>query len=417
MTQAVALSGGPDSLCAAAHMPPGLALIVDHGLRPDSRREAERAADQARALGHQPKILTWDHERDQSRDQKSNQRGDSEKVFKIDAFKTEASKTKVPRTQAAYRAGRYALLAGACHRYGIDRLWTGHQGDDQAETLLLRMSMGSGLMGLSGMAQSTWLGNTRLYRPLLTKSKSDILRWLKDRGLSATYDPSNGDPAYPRVAWRGALTLRPEMRAHLSALSRDMGQIRNRVLQDIPQHEVRVHGPGILTLGGQICTLNRALLHELLAACVRWIGGRVFAPLDRVIDFVQTPPRSRAQIATGSTLISWRRDLQVFTLVPEVREDVQKTLGATGDSALVSDQVHSDQVNSNLMDMDQMASTSVDMDLVRRAASKIAKRQWETNAGLWLPGNQQKYGGLILGDRPRFDHEYATNLTDFCFKD
>ena len=49
------------------------------------------------------------------------------------------------------RSARYAALANWAGEAGIDAIALGHTCDDQAETFLLRLSRGSGLVGLAGM--------------------------------------------------------------------------------------------------------------------------------------------------------------------------------------------------------------------------------------------------------------------------
>ena len=53
--------------------------------------------------------------------------------------------------QQGARIARYAALAGWCDRGGLGALATGHQLDDQAETLVMRLNRGSGLAGLAGI--------------------------------------------------------------------------------------------------------------------------------------------------------------------------------------------------------------------------------------------------------------------------
>ena len=367
MTSAVAFSGGPDSLCSAHLLSRGYAFIVDHGLRATSGSEAETAAKQAQDLGLEPKILTW-------------------------------LPQETPRTQAAYRAGRYALLAQACQTHQVDELWMGHHLDDQCETLMLRLSMGSGLMGLSGMAAKTWIGNARLIRPLLGVTKDQILERLKSLGEDWISDPSNQNRAYPRVMWRAYLTENPDLKAKLSDLGRGVGGLRNQSLASIPSRAVQVMAPGVLRLDESAQDLAPSVLYELLSACVRWVGGRAFSNVSDLVHFVQKPGHSGQSVGTGGTLTSWQRKLQAFTMVPEVRApEVER------------------EATSDLLD--RVDPSMVDMKLVQRAVPLLQRRQAESEAGLWFPGKQSRNGGLIVGEIPRFDHEFATKSTPLPWED
>src|SRR3990172_5669872 len=129
----LAVSGGPDSTALmvlaacwrdALKRPPRLiAITVDHGLRKESKAEAAAVARLARKLKIAHRTLRW--------------RG-----------------TKpASGLQQAARAARYRLLGEAARSLGASSILTAHTLDDQAETVLLRMSRGSGITGLAAMAR------------------------------------------------------------------------------------------------------------------------------------------------------------------------------------------------------------------------------------------------------------------------
>lgn len=62
-----------------------------------------------------------------------------------------------------------------CTEYGYQRIATGHNADDNEETLLLNLLRGSGSRGLRGME----LDNGRVIRPLLHLSRAEILELLE----------------------------------------------------------------------------------------------------------------------------------------------------------------------------------------------------------------------------------------------
>ena len=124
----VAVSGGPDSLAllllAAAARPGDLeAATVDHGLRPESRAEAEQVADICRAAWASPHSVL--------------------------AIEWDLPPTSAIQEQA--RAVRYGALAQWMRERELTALLTAHHLDDQAETLLMRLNRGSGVRGLGGM--------------------------------------------------------------------------------------------------------------------------------------------------------------------------------------------------------------------------------------------------------------------------
>jgi tRNA(Ile)-lysidine synthase len=175
----LAVSGGPDS-SALMHAAAALGAIVrvatvDHGLRPDSRAEAEEVGRSAQALGLPHTILAW----------------------------TGAK----PGTglQEAARAARYRLLAAHAAATGVARILTGHTQDDQAETVLLRLAAGSGPAGLAGMrAERALAPGILLGRPFLHLPKATLVAWCEARGIATVRDPSNADPRFARGRLRDA---------------------------------------------------------------------------------------------------------------------------------------------------------------------------------------------------------------------
>ena len=89
--------------------------------------------------------------------------------------------------------------------------------DDQVETILLALSRGAGLPGLSGMPAVWQRGGLTFVRPLLHASAQDIRSWLAARGLQArapgaahlgqgwVEDPTNLDTQFARNRIRHSL--------------------------------------------------------------------------------------------------------------------------------------------------------------------------------------------------------------------
>lgn len=176
----LAVSGGADSLAllllAAAALPGRVeAATVDHGLRPESATEAAQVAAVCAARGI--------------------------------AHETLAIRVPEGNLQDRARAARYAALGAWCARRGLAALATGHQRDDQAETLAMRLNRGSGLAGLAGVRGRALVPGTAvpLLRPLLGWSRAELGALVRDAGLAPAQDPSNEDSQFERVRIRRAL--------------------------------------------------------------------------------------------------------------------------------------------------------------------------------------------------------------------
>lgn len=119
----------------------------------------------------------------------------------------------------AGRRARIAFLDQLREKHGAAAIVTAHHGDDQAETVLMRLLRGSGMTGLSGMQHH----NQRGYlRPLLDVTRAQIEHYLTELGLAWREDSSNRDHNFLRNRIRHELLplleqYNPAIRQRLTA--------------------------------------------------------------------------------------------------------------------------------------------------------------------------------------------------------
>ncbi|HEY0302635.1 MAG TPA: tRNA lysidine(34) synthetase TilS [Rhizomicrobium sp.] len=184
----LAVSGGPDSTAlmwlaarwrdALKNGPKLVAVTVDHGLRDESKREALDVARLAKKLGIAHRTLRWTGKK---------------------------PKTGLPR---AARHARYRLLADAARRLNAAHVLTAHTLDDQAETVIIRLTRGSGLTGLAAMQTRSNVPDgdgVVLVRPLLGIPKARLIATLRAEEIAFADDPTNLDPKYTRARLRGLM--------------------------------------------------------------------------------------------------------------------------------------------------------------------------------------------------------------------
>lgn len=114
--------------------------------------------------------------------------------------------------QANARAARYAALGDWAKARSLSAIVTAHHADDQAETLLMRLSRGAGARGLAGMrghAAVPGHPNLPLLRPLLGWRKAELEAVVVRAGIEPARDPSNADPRFERVRVRAGLATAP----------------------------------------------------------------------------------------------------------------------------------------------------------------------------------------------------------------
>ena len=102
--------------------------------------------------------------------------------------------------EQAARALRYEFLENTAAAHGFERIATAHHAEDNAETVLLNLTRGSGARGLSGIPPV----RGKIIRPLLTVTRGEILDYLRESGISCVEDSSNAadDCARNRIRHR-----------------------------------------------------------------------------------------------------------------------------------------------------------------------------------------------------------------------
>ncbi len=194
----IAVSGGPDSV-ALAHLMIGLIrqgkierLILAHVNH--QLRGAESDADEAfvRSL---PEL--W------------RQSAVSARSERIDV----AALAKHDNLEEVARRERYRWLAQVARDEQATWVATGHNADDQAETVLFRLLRGSGVLGLGAMSECRMLdAGVSLMRPLLGTGRQQILEYLLDKQITYRVDSSNRDLGFTRNRLR--LELLPLLKSN-----------------------------------------------------------------------------------------------------------------------------------------------------------------------------------------------------------
>lgn len=257
---AVALSGGADSMaCAllAQHYARArnlqiVTLTVDHGLRPESRAEAEQVAAWMRARGIPHHILTPEH-----RPASNN-------------------------LQEAARIWRYDALAEFCHAHGILHCLVAHNAGDNRETVLHSQSRGNTADGNAGMTRVRNHRGVRFLRPLLTFERAELEHYLRAQQAEWINDPSNQNRRFARVRNRAALAQSPAQVAALHAMLEVQAaarRARDEALAEAAIRCVTLHPLGFATIDLHVLhELENNLASQLIADLLTTIGGNTQRP-------------------------------------------------------------------------------------------------------------------------------------------
>jgi len=316
---ALAVSGGGDSMAmlALAHgwarvMGVRLwAVTVDHGLRPESAREAAMVARECAALGHPHATLRWHWD----------------------------GRGNLP--DAARRA-RLALIGR--WRRGIAHVLFAHTEDDVAETFVMRLARGSGVEGLSAMADrhvvmpdptadapvlgvgdvtrtetsppppraglsdgQAATGGFTVVRPLLGVSRRALRHHIDTLRMPCVDDPANADPRFDRARVRQAMPGLAASGVDRDALARTAARLARagaalRARAADVAARIAADGPGgtghLVFDRDALTGVERDTQMRLLAAALRWVAGHAYRPranpLEALLD--------RALAGGGGTL-------------------------------------------------------------------------------------------------------------------
>lgn len=120
--------------------------------------------------------------------------------------------------EAAARAARYDFFATQLPAGAL--LLLAHHADDQAETVLLRLVQGRGLLP---MPQTRPLAQAALWRPLLSLPRAALTAYASEHDLQWLEDPSNADEQMDRNFLRQRVL--PELQARWPGLAANLRRV------------------------------------------------------------------------------------------------------------------------------------------------------------------------------------------------
>ena len=302
----VAVSGGADSLALlaattfeaasprSASWPHVFGVTVDHGLQDESAVTAERVVAQMVALG---------------------------------ADETATIRVRVDVAPGGLEAGarqaRYAALGEFAARVGASMVLLGHTRDDQAETVLMGLTRGSGGRSMAGMRPSFDEDGVHFVRPFLDITRSQTEAACRALGLEWWEDPHNRDQRFLRARLRHVVLplledelgpgfadalarTAPALRVDMDALddlaaewSRTHSELDTRSLADLPAAiRTRVLRAAAVAAGAIDSELTREHVLAIDSLVTDWRGQR----------YIDLPGSIRATRTGG--LVEFRRPAQ-----------------------------------------------------------------------------------------------------------
>jgi tRNA(Ile)-lysidine synthase len=290
-TVLAAVSGGSDSLCLllvlkelgftvrAAHF--------DHGLRPESARDAETVQRLAQTLGIDFHV----------------ERGDVR----------QRAKQKRMTLEEAARDLRYDFLLRTAADCRAPVIAIGHTADDQAETVLMHLMRGSGLQGLRGIRPEAFSRGLRIIRPLLRLTHAQTVEYCRQAGWQPLEDPSNQDPSFARNRIRRELI--PQLREYnpqivpvlcrLSEIAAAQTELLDRATDGFLHRFLLPAESGVVRIirdafNQSPLAVRQAIIRHAVGEIAGTLRDLAYRHVNRVIEFSLTPTSThRINLALG----------------------------------------------------------------------------------------------------------------------
>lgn len=210
------ISGGADSM-ALLHLlykagyKNVIVAHVDHGLRKESKKDAELVHNYANKFAY---------------------------VFELMQTKIkEVSKKEKIGTEEAGRKIRYAFFKTLAEKYGAKFILTAHHADDNIETIILNLIRGSGIRGLSGLRKRSG----SILKPLIHSEKRELVTYCKKYKLKFNEDITNKNIDYSRNFVRHEIIpkikkLNPNIRETLETTSKIFYELHKYILGETKKY-------------------------------------------------------------------------------------------------------------------------------------------------------------------------------------
>ena len=199
-----AISGGPDSMCLLdilMNLNKKYKIVVahvHHNLRDESDEEAKKLEEYCK----NNKLIF--------------------EMMKIEEYPNNKF------SEESARKIRYEFFDRLIKKYNSDALFTAHHGDDQIETILMRLTRGSSLKGYAGIEPISNDRGYKIARPLLFLTKEEIMSYLDNKGIWYSVDKTNSDLKYTRNRFRK--NVLPELKKENKNVHIKFNEFNNKLL-------------------------------------------------------------------------------------------------------------------------------------------------------------------------------------------
>lgn len=211
---------------------------------------------------------------------------------------------KPNKSEEKCRNARYEFLEKIRKNKNAKAIIIAHHEDDNIETIFFNFLRGSGLKGLIGM--KTFDNNRKIFRPLLSISKKEILLYLKKNKIDYKEDETNQEKAYARNYLRNEIF--PLLNKKFPEFKKSLLRLSN-ISENINEHLKCEAGKWIKNNINQPCGYNKlnflkipkAIQLEIIQSL--WLPKTLdFKQINEILDFIKNALSGKKMKIKSKTL-------------------------------------------------------------------------------------------------------------------
>lgn len=222
-------------------------------------------------------------------------------------------------TEEAARQARLEFFFLDAKKNKCNKIALGHNLDDQAETVLMRLLRGSGLSGLSGILPKREISGFTIIRPLIETRRRDIEKFMKRKGIRPRIDSSNAQDIYFRNNIRNKLlpllerSYNPNIKTILSNTAESVGQDYDFISR---YAQIRLAAPGCRLRLDKLRKMHPSLRRMALRLAFQRLKGDTrtltFKHIQEIEDLIANRPVNSIVDLPGNFSAQKKKNTLVF---------------------------------------------------------------------------------------------------------
>ena len=189
--------------------------------------------------------------------------------------------------EEAGRNARYAAFAAAAKNINEEKIpksikvAVAHNKNDNAETVILNLTRGSGLSGLKGILPVSSRGNMTVIRPLLGLGREDIESYLDQRGIPHVEDSTNAQSKYARNRIRNEVMpvlceVNSRAQDHINDTASELAGVHSfieKLVDDAMQYVVDVRDDSLALSVSRLGSLEQVIMDGVVYKSIGQAAG------------------------------------------------------------------------------------------------------------------------------------------------